>query len=548
MLRSSTKVNDEVWDFGEIELKPYDFSTDAAPVDDTPFDWGMSIPQRKEKPVPVRMPVFDEPVVVYEEEDIIAGVEPISLEAMEMDMICQNVELRSWEDVDVTMKIDELNNRILRNRTPSPVYSYSVAEVDGAVHHYAVVLFEDWGYSVGPSLTKKQLNKDFIRMYYSSYGKFSYLMSKFLTEAVERVALKRMERLTWQAMVNKVILTVTRGGRDIVYQSEVGGTRGVSSCNRQYLKEQMGFELIVGDSFVEGYKPLKNLAAWRTIIGEYTFHQRYLCLKRQQKMNDDYRTPIGCQIVDGVDLRLCVDTRPDYRDIVSQCFVSRGQVVQWMERRYGHRYACDIAKVILNLTVREREYDPIKKDDGDAGRSELQGHKLIAQIEKVLHESKQGLSLDGIVREVRRHFRIDVKEVAIVMRIYLHRRWEIGGHYKRWVYRVPLVWKSKREQRVEGQNYGDDYGVRSDDDDFDVVKEKIVTTPDDDIQGDPGPVAIPVRDPDLDIPPQIVDPDDGSDGDDGWMEFRRQAALDQEADERRARQRNVPRLIYSATK
>jgi len=265
-------------------------------------------------------------------------------------------------------------------------------------------------------------------------------------------------------------------------------------------------------------------------------------------MNDDYRTPVGCQIVDGVDLRLCVDTRPDYREIVSQCFVSRGQVVQWMERRYGHRYSCDVARVILNLTVREREYDPIKKDDGDAGRPELQGHKLIAQIEKVLYESRQGLSLDGIVREVRRHFRIDVKEVAIVMRIYLHRRWEIGGHYKRWVYRVPLVWKSKREQRVEGQNYGDDHGVRRDDDDFDVVKETIVTTPDDEIQDDPGPVAIPVRDPDLDIPPQIVDPDDGSDGDDGWMEFRRQVALDQEADERRARQRNVPRLIYSATK
>jgi len=47
MLRSSTKVNDEVWDFGEIELKPYDFSSDAAPVDDTPFDWGMGVPKKK---------------------------------------------------------------------------------------------------------------------------------------------------------------------------------------------------------------------------------------------------------------------------------------------------------------------------------------------------------------------------------------------------------------------------------------------------------------------------------------------------------------------
>lgn len=356
----------------------------------------------------------DPPTCEYDEEDVMGGVTVTTLKAIELQLYYLSVEsFDSIDDEQGTMA-NELNELIIKQGFKPPVYTMGVVEEMRRSYFTATVDFAGHVYSVGPATSKKELIHLFHRQYFSPNGKHSYLMSKFLLECTAYVASKRKETLIWDHKVMLTSLVAKRADYEETYISGFVGARAVARCCYLYLREKMGFEVVVDMILMPQYSMVTSIEMWRKEMGEFTASVKYDFLKTQCGTKHDPRERYGIAYVDGVDLSLVVQTRVDYHELVTMCYHEREEVCGWLRRRYGEMYARVVAILLFDkILVTDDKPNLILEAQTLPG---LTGDKLVRGILGVIVGHKNGFRTSEILKELLRKWSVEPKELMVCLK------------------------------------------------------------------------------------------------------------------------------------
>jgi len=382
------------------------------------------------------------PVNAYEEEEVYRGIEADTLDAVQLEVVCEYVENYSKSLEEHVELADRMNRHVRSLFVAAPSFVYHEVNDRGKTLFHATVDFEGWHYAVGPCTVKKELNKEFLQMFFSETGKYVYLMARFLNDSFDYVSSVRKESFRWIVGGGTTVLETERGGLQRNWKSTLPGIRGVGQCCFQYLKTVMGFEIISKLSNVPGYQE-KSVLVWQKLIGMSSSREIYSVLKDMMLTQHDRRVPQGDKIVDGIILALVVENRMDYYDVVRRSYLSKMDIVNWMQKRYGATYAVYVSNKVMAFRCTIRELSaPINEVGNDRASDSIDGVRLMRSISRVLGAFPLGLRMNEIVREVKRTWIVDTCEIGYVLCQYLDVKWDtfvVNGVDKYFLRRSPAV-------------------------------------------------------------------------------------------------------------
>jgi len=159
-----------------------------------------------------------------------------------------------------------------------------------------------------------------------------------------------------------------------------------------------------------------------SLVGRATPEVKFKHLAKEMLTKDDYRLPIGCQVVEGVNLRFCVENRRDFSALVGEGYTQGRQVRHWLEKRYGLMFAAMIQAIYFHeksLPVQIRSSDP----PVDRNKPVMKGGALRQRINFAIKNEPDGMSFDELLKKLRVRYTIHGAEYAVVLHTYLYIDW-----------------------------------------------------------------------------------------------------------------------------
>jgi len=368
----------------------------------------------------------ENPVQLYEEEDVLQGVTPAVISAVQLEMSYQYVEDYASVDTDVGELASRLHKEIVVEKKQQPTFVHSTSDDKGRMMFHATIRFDGGDYAVGPCCAKKDLNREFLRQYFAKGGKYVLLMSRYMTDVLDYVVSLRQDAVKWNVGGGITVLEIRRADHVQSWQSTLPGVRGVAQCCHKYLRDKMGYLFLTGLRQVPGYPAQSSVMVWQQLLGEITNQEVYDYLRHEMITNADQRIPEGGTMVEGRDMRLCVESRMDYYDLVRHNYKKLSDVMAWLQRRYGYLYSTTVSSAVLKYEkFAYQEKERIVQERFDDSRVDLNGDRLVRGIVRALDSCSIGMRMNEIQKELSRTWNLDVCDLGITLRKYLDVKWTL---------------------------------------------------------------------------------------------------------------------------
>jgi len=249
---------------------------------------------------------------------------------------------------------------------------------------------------------------------------FLHLMSKFLMDSFEYVANVRKDSYGWILSPDVTVLEIERGGIEHNYKSVLPGIRGTSQCCHKYLQYVMGYEIVNNLTNVPGHEGISGVV-WKKLIGNFSSKDVYHVLYEKMVEADDRRAPDGDRVVDGVTLSLIVENRRDFHELIQKHYLSKRDLVMWMQKRYSPKYALFVTDKVMKFQCTRKEIG--ERIEVIRGKPQIEGVRLMRSVVRALGAYPLGMRMTELAKEISRTWTVEGDELAFVLAQYLDIKW-----------------------------------------------------------------------------------------------------------------------------